>query len=115
MNIKFVVLNFSLYSVSVFEIISVLVYIKLTDKSLPSDDAEMRSILAALDTQLCGGIPYMAEFVFRCHDVADAVEKLHPHKNDCNLGLSTDYCLHASRHLSVYIAFLHVYQYCHSR
>jgi hypothetical protein len=43
---------------------------------------------------------------FTCQDVSDAIEKLHPHENDVNLGLSTDNFLDASRDLSVHITFL---------
>jgi hypothetical protein len=59
------------------------------------------STLAALDTWLSADNPHTAEFILRCQDVSDANDKLHPHKNDGNLGLPTDYFLHASRELSM--------------
>jgi hypothetical protein len=69
--------------------------------SVLSDNAEMRSILTALDTQICAGNPYLTEFVLRCQDVSDANDKLHPHKTD-GLGLSTDYFLNAIPDISTY-------------
>jgi hypothetical protein len=70
----------------------------------------MRSILDAADTHLSACSRHTAEFVFRCQHVSNAINKLHPHKNDGNLSISTDYFLHANCDFSVYIALIHGYQ-----
>ena len=71
-----------------------------------NDFNEMQSIRDLVDTQLAESRVFDSDYIISSQDVADAISKVNAHKNDGNLGLSSDHFLHGGTDLHAHFAFL---------
>jgi len=74
--------------------------------SVPYDAAEMQEILTDVESQLSGDPALSSDHICSPQEVASAISKLNPHKNDGGTGLSCDHFIFAGPDLPVNIAFL---------
>ena len=74
--------------------------------SVPYDSTEMQNIRDWVDSQLKEPCFTDVDYIINCQDVDNAIHKLNAHKNDGNLGLSTDHFLHGGSDLYIHIALL---------
>jgi hypothetical protein len=74
--------------------------------SVPYDTVEMQNIQDIVDSQLAASDFFDDSYIINYQDVSDAIFKLNAHKNDGNLGISTDHFLHGGSDLHMHIAFL---------
>jgi len=73
--------------------------------SVPYDKIEMQNIITDVENRISDGALF-SDYTINCHDVQEAISRLKSHKNDGNVGLSSDYFLQASADLAIHIAFL---------
>jgi len=75
-------------------------------KHVPYDAAEMQGILTDVESQISREAALSSDHICSPQEVASAISKLNPHKNDGGTGLSSDHFIFAGPDLPVYIAFL---------
>ena len=75
------------------------------------DAAEMQEILTDVESQLSREAALSSDHICSPQEVASAISKLNPHKNDGGTGLSSDHFIFSGPDLPVHSLPVHIY-YC---
>ena len=73
--------------------------------SVPYDSSDLHDIVADVETSISNDA-LTSHFIVSQYDVQAAIAKLKPHKNDGDIGLSSNHFIHADRDFSIHVAFL---------